>query len=213
MRQQRIDELTRRDHYYLGDGDVCYFFGEYSARKGRSFSDTNELIVNISMPVKLRDTAKWARKDRAVQKLAQLFRAAFAPDQVSNITFVPLPPALPKDHPEYDDRMSCVLRAMGDGLDVREMIELMSTRESKELSTVRMGPDALFTNMHVVQALLDPVPEVIFLVGDVLVTGANFVAAKRRLQQLLPRVPVCGLFAVRKLLETDEFDDPAKFQT
>jgi NAD(P)-dependent dehydrogenase (short-subunit alcohol dehydrogenase family) len=42
-------------------------------------------------------------------------------------------------------------------------------------------------------------------------TGANFVAAKRRIQELLPLVPVYGLFAARKLLETDEFDDPARF--
>jgi len=211
MRQQRIDELTRRDHYYLGEVDVCFFFGEYTARKGRSFSDTNELVVNLSIPVKDRNTAKWVRKERAVQKVAQLFRAAFAPDQIGNITFVPLPPSQPRDHPEYDDRMSWVLRAMGNGLDVREMLEAMPTREAIDLSSLRMGPDALFTNMRVVPALLDPVPSVIFLVADVLVTGANFVAAKRRLHQLLPRVPVYGIFAVRKLLETDEFDDPAKF--
>ena len=39
----------------------------------------------------------------------------------------------------------------------------------------------------------------------------NFVAARRRLQQTMPQVPVFGLFAARKLLETDEYDDPSKF--
>jgi hypothetical protein len=211
MRQQQIDELTRRDHYYLGEGDVCYFFGEYSARKGRSYSDTNELVVNMSIPVKYRNTAKWVKKERALQKVAQLFKAAFAPDQLGNITFVPLPPPQPKDHLGYDDRMSGVLRAMGNGLDVREMIEMIPTRETIDFSRLRMGPDTLFTNMRVVQGLLHPVPRVIFLVADVLVTGANYVAAKRRLHQLLPHIPVYGIFAARKLLETDEFDAPAKF--
>ena len=37
VRPQRIDELTRRDHYYLGEEDLCYYFLEYSARHGLSF--------------------------------------------------------------------------------------------------------------------------------------------------------------------------------
>src|SRR3990172_10023692 len=98
MRPQRIDESNRRDHYYLGESDVCYFFGEYSARNGRSFSDTNALVVNMAMPVRFRATARWVRKERAVQKIAQMFGAAFAPEQIGNITFVPLLPARPKDH-------------------------------------------------------------------------------------------------------------------
>ena len=233
MRQQRIDELTRRDHYFLSEDDVCYFFGEYSARNGRTFSDTNELTVNLSMPAKYRGTAKWARKERAVHRIAQMFRAAFAEDQIGNITFVPLP-SHPKERPEYedrmrsavraigsgieipeipdyDDRMGTVLHAMGSGLDVRAMIEMIPTPEAIDLSSLRMGPDALFSNMRVVQALLAPEPRVILLVADVLVTGANFVAAKRRLHQLIPKVPVHGLFAARKLLETDEFDNPARY--
>jgi hypothetical protein len=210
VRQQRIDELTRRDHYYLGEEDVCYFFGEYSARKGRSFSETNELVASIATPERYRNTAKWVKRERAMQKVAQLFSSMFAPDQIANITFVPLPSSHPKGHPKHDDRMSCVLRAMGNALDVREMIEMITARENSELSTLRMGPDTLFANMRVAQALLEPAPAVIFLVSDLLVTGANFVAARRHLSQMLPRVPVYGLFAARKLLDTDEIDEPAK---
>ena len=211
MRPQRIDELNRRDHYYLGDGDECYFFGEYSARKGRSFGDTNELVVNLSLPVKFRNTPKWPRKERAIQKVAQMFSAAFAPDRIAEVTFVPLPPVQHKDHPDYDDRMRAVVRAMGTGLDVRELIEMVPAREIVEVTSLRVGPDVLFAHMRVVPELAEPIPVAIFLVADVLVTGANFVAGKRRLQQMLPDVPVVGLFAARKLLETDEFDDPAKF--
>ena len=211
MNLQRIDELTRRDHYYLGNDDECYFFGEYSARNGRSFGDTNELIVNLSVPVKYRNTAKWTRRERAVSRLGQLFGAAFAPDRIRAVTFVPLPPVQPKEHPAYDDKMRAVLQAMGAGLDVRELIVMVSAREVVELSSLRVGPDVLFSSMRVVSALADPAPSAIFLCGDVLVTGANFVAARRRLEISLPHVPVFGLFAARKLLETDEYDDPSKF--
>ena len=27
----KIDDLTRPDHYYLTEGDACYFIGEYTA--------------------------------------------------------------------------------------------------------------------------------------------------------------------------------------
>ncbi len=211
MKPQRIDELTRRDHYYLGNDDECYFFGEYSARKGQSFSDTNELVVNLSLPVKYRNTPKWAKKERAINKVAQLFGAAFAAERVRDVTFVPLPPVQPQDHPDYDDRMRAILKTMGDGLDVREMIVMVPAREVLEIANLRLGPDVLFTNMRVDPTCANPAPVAIFLCGDVLVTGADFVAARRRLQQALPQVPVFGMFAARKLLETDEFDDPAKF--
>ncbi len=43
MRLSRIDDLTRREHYYLGDQDTCFYLGEYSARKGGAFGMTSVL--------------------------------------------------------------------------------------------------------------------------------------------------------------------------
>lgn len=47
FRLTRIDELIREQHYHLEDGDLCYFFGEYTARQGAAYSETNQLIMNL----------------------------------------------------------------------------------------------------------------------------------------------------------------------
>lgn len=51
MRLTKIDELTRGQHYHLSEDDTCYFFGEYTARKGYAFSNTNNLIHNFKKGV------------------------------------------------------------------------------------------------------------------------------------------------------------------
>ena len=47
-----------------------------------------------------------------------------------------------------------------------------------EFDNLRSGPDVLYEHMRVVLALTEPRPRAIFLVDDVLATGANYVAAK-----------------------------------
>ena len=203
MRQQRVDELARRDHYYLNADDICYYFGEYTARNGKSLSATNELIANLQQPVNRLGPGPDIRKERAIRQAARLFKSAFDPLQLNDITFVPLPQARPKDHPAYDNRIRRMLRSIADGMDVRELLEAVTTRDSGALTGVRLGPELLYANMRLVPTLIAPRPQTIYLVSDVLTTGAQFVAAKRRLNQALPNVPVYGLFVARKLLETD----------
>lgn len=42
----RIDELTRPDHYWLTDDDLCYFLGDYAAGQGYAHEwDVRELLV------------------------------------------------------------------------------------------------------------------------------------------------------------------------
>lgn len=39
--------LQSGQHFYLDEGDDCYFFGEYTARRGYNFGETNQLIYNL----------------------------------------------------------------------------------------------------------------------------------------------------------------------
>jgi hypothetical protein len=55
--------------------DECLFFADYTARKGWAHSATNQMILNYKMPVKLRGTARWPHKQRAIQTVADLFSA------------------------------------------------------------------------------------------------------------------------------------------
>jgi hypothetical protein len=58
-RLTKIDDLTRPDHSYLTAADVCYFLGEYTARKGFAFSATNRLIFNLKKSMDRRGRSEW----------------------------------------------------------------------------------------------------------------------------------------------------------
>ena len=124
QRLTEIDDLTRPDHSYLELSDRCYFLGEYTARKGFSFSATNHLIHNFKKPMDRRGRPEWPYKEQAIQNAATALRAAFLPEGLSVLTLVPIPPSKAKTDPLYDDRMVQMLRAIRPvpPLDIRELV-------------------------------------------------------------------------------------------
>jgi len=202
MRLLRIDESTRREHYFLSDDDTCYYFGEYCARRGVAYGITSSLVHDL---LELRDAAipkQEFRKDRALSRVAQWLGSAFDPQSLPLATFVPLPKSGCGILTDDDDRMYRILRRSGEGLDIRKMLELAKGGAALDVGSVRSGPDVLYENLRVVQSLTEPRPRAVFLVDDVLTTGANFIAGKRRLLQAIPEVPVFGLFIARKTLDS-----------
>ena len=93
MRFTKIDELIRSDHPYLAPEDNCFFLGEYTARAGFSFSETNQLIANFKKSLTKKDLPEWRYKDEAIREIANKFRAAFPEDFLTTVTLVPIPPS------------------------------------------------------------------------------------------------------------------------
>ena len=90
----QIDELMLPDHVYLDDEATCYFLGEYTARVGYGYSDTNQLIFNFKKPMDRRDRpAEWRHKGIAIRRVARAFSRALNPAFVDYATFVPVPPS------------------------------------------------------------------------------------------------------------------------
>src|SRR5262249_32681191 len=104
-----IDDLTRPDHSYLTSNDSCAFIGEYTARGGFSFSETNDLISNLKKSVDRRLLAEWRYKELAIQKVARTLKAIFSSQWLDRTTFVPIPPSKIKTHHLYDDRLVRIL--------------------------------------------------------------------------------------------------------
>ena len=204
MRLSRIDDLTRREHYYLGDQDTCFYLGEYSARKGGAFGMTSVLVHDLLQPRDPAVSKQEYRKDRALGSVAQWLHEVFDPGNVGNVTFVPMPQSGSGIVTDTDDRMFRILRRSAKGLDVRKLIEVTGPAPTGDHANLRSGPNVLYENMRVVLSLIEPKPRVVFLVDDVLATGANFVAAKRRILQVMPDMPVFGLFVARKSLDSGE---------
>jgi hypothetical protein len=50
MRLTKIDSSLLNDHLYLRAEDDCSFLGEFTARQGFNFSETNKRIHNLKIP-------------------------------------------------------------------------------------------------------------------------------------------------------------------
>ena len=59
----KVDDLNLQDHSYLNDIDICYFIGEYTARKGFAYSNTNNLILNFKKTRDRQGRPEWCYKD------------------------------------------------------------------------------------------------------------------------------------------------------
>jgi hypothetical protein len=211
FRLVKIDDSTLQDHYYLTPQDNCYYFGEYTARAGHAFSDTNQLIMNFKKSVETRGTSQWRHKEMAIRTVAELIAASVVPTEVANrtVTFVPIPPSKSVADPLYDDRMTRVLQtfvgANPGGGDVRELLTQVVSTEAYHLRTDRPSVDSLRTNYRIVETYSHPVPNEIILVDDVLTTGCHFKAASAVLNQRFPNVPITGLFVARRVINRDVF--------
>jgi hypothetical protein len=202
-----IDDLTRPDHHYLDAADKCLFLGEYTARKGFSFSATNQVVLNFKKSVDRRGRPEWQHKERTIRDVGRAFATAITPEWLGSVTLVPIPPSKGKNDPLYDDRMLRMLRAIpaAKALDIRELLIQQQTMEAAHDADVRPGPEQIAAGYCIDENLCEPVPNTIALFDDVITTGAHFVAARRVLQSRFPLSQIFGFFIARRVPETTDF--------
>jgi hypothetical protein len=206
-RLTEIDDLSRPDHYHLNADDRCVFLGEYTARKGFSFSATNQLVLNFKKSVDRRGRPEWQHKERAIRQVAQAFAGAISAEWLASATLVPIPPSKEKSDPLYDDRMQRMLLAIpaAQRLDIRELLIQHQTTEAAHDADIRPGPDQIADGYLIDAGLCEPPPKVIALFDDVITTGAHFVAARRVLRERFPQIQIFGFFIARRVPETTDF--------
>ncbi|MHB8732287.1 MAG: hypothetical protein ACYDAB_10925 [bacterium] len=191
--------------------DVCYFLGEYTARKGYAFSKTNDVILNFKKSLEKRGTPEWRWKLWAIETAAATFRTALDDKDLNTITFVPVPPSKARDDPLYDDRLIQMLRAIRRTplLDVRELVIQTRTMLAAHESDRRPTPEELESVYTIDQQLCVAPPRAeIAIVDDVLTTGLHFRAMKSQLTRVFPAAKIVGMFIARRAPETMEIEDP-----
>ena len=204
-----IDELTRPDHSYLTEEDDCFYIGEYTARKGFAYSDTNSLILNLKKPMDRKGKTEWVHKGRAIITAAQALRNSINSRWLEAATFVPIPPSKAKSDPMYDDRMTSVIQRINqsDPVDCRELIQQTESTDAVHESEDRPGPDEIQALYMIDEDLTDPPLEKIVIVDDVLTTGAHFKAAQNVLAERFPDVPIVGCFVARRVPEAIDIEE------
>jgi predicted amidophosphoribosyltransferase len=112
--------------------------------------------------------------------------------------------------PGYDDRMTQVARAIGAGVDVREVIYTTVEREAMHANQNARDPDALRATLGIRPELLNPSPAQVILLDDVLTTGCSFRVSKAMLAEVWPAAQIYGIFVARRITERlSLFDDVA----
>jgi hypothetical protein len=202
----RIDALTRPDHFYLEEQDICFYAGEYTAGEGHAYSETNQLILNFKKSMDKQGTAQWQYKEHAIKQAADIFRTAIRENAL--ITFVPVPPSKSKTDPLYDDRMIRMLQAVcaGRNSEIRELVVQQKSVKAAHLAEQRPSPDELVANYYLEESLTEPEPGIIFIVDDVLTTGCHFKAVQRMLVQRFPEARIVGLFLARRVPKSVDLD-------
>ncbi len=209
-RLTKIDDLTRKHHTFLNVTDECFFFGEYSARKGFDHSPTNQLIFNFKKPMRMRNSPGWHYKNRAIKETSAAFPKILR-SRLADITLVPVPPSKWKTDSDYDDRMMDMLRALqapsGIKPDIHELIIQTQTMRASHESEARLKPAELEAVYEIDEALIQPYPTWIGVIDDVLTTGAHFRAMSIVLKKKFPAARITGLFIARCVPEAIDWKE------
>ncbi len=198
----KIDLLTVGDHWFLETTDLCYFLGEYNARKGFGHSPTNQHVYNIKMPMTYRGTPRWRYKDRSIHVAISSLREAFG-ERVNQITLVPIPPSKTPSHSEYDNRIGQIAQGVVAGTRgnvvelIHQTIDMEASHRAQESGRARASIEELVAAYQVNSEQATACNPIIGIFDDVLTTGRHFKAMQRVIRHHLPQALVLGFFVAR----------------
>src|SRR5438445_6579656 len=97
-----------------------------------------------------------------------MFRASLNDKAREILTFVPVPPSKAKGDPLYDDRIQQMLRRIwpGQPVNVRELVIQTVSTDAVHDNTIRPTPAQLEARYEIDRRLLDPMPQGIAVVDD-----------------------------------------------
>jgi len=203
IRLTKLDELTRPDHTFITAEDECFYLGEYTARRGFSFSEINNLINNLRKPMDRRGLPEWRYKEQAIVRCGNMLREGLNADWLRTATLVPIPSSKTRDDPEYDNRLPRILGELGRGaqLDIRELVLMTRNVSQSHLAEERVSIEELVASMAIEEALVEPTPQTIGVFDDVLTTGRHYKAVQQVLRTRFRAVPIIGVFVARRVPE------------
>jgi predicted amidophosphoribosyltransferase len=161
----------------------------------------SSLILNLKKSPDRRGRPEWRFKEQAIAQVAAELRAAMDPRALARSLLVPVPPSRAPGDPLHDDRMLQVagLLARSSGAVVADLLQPRVSTTPLHLRDDRRDLDQLRANLRLVEPAPELQPSRIFVLDDVLTTGAHFRVAKDALCSAYPGVAVIGLFVARRV--------------
>jgi orotate phosphoribosyltransferase-like protein len=204
-RARKITELELPDHAFLCGEDECYYFGDYTPRKGFSHSKTNQTIWNIKKPLSVRGTPQWKYKNEAIAIIGKSIAESLNRDLLPNAVLVAVPPSKPPAHAEFDDRIERVVAA-AIPFKGANVLKTAFVRNANHVGQNQRSAETIYQSLEFTENAEALIRKTCILVDDVLTTGASFLACKRKLLELNGVERVLGFFAARCAWERSDCD-------
>jgi predicted amidophosphoribosyltransferase len=168
--------LLMGEHCYLDSTDECYFTDDY------------ESYNRLGMKAQILSLKRG--NESVILDLARQLSLALPREWTSNYTFVPMPPSSAATNP---------LRRMLKQLDVGDSRDLLVQMKDTPPSHNgwRPMPEQRAKLLTLNELEVDPEPNTIVIVDDVLATGSHFRAAKMAVRRRWPHMRVIGVFLAR----------------
>jgi predicted amidophosphoribosyltransferase len=196
-----VGDLERPDHRFLTKQDECYYFGDYVARAGYAHSPINQLILNLKKSASHRGEIGWHYKSDAIEFCAELIAKNLDTAISNHCRIVPIPPSKPPRHSQYDDRMWQIAKA-AKPFKASALLNTVRPRTPFHSGASVRDVDLIFENLEYANFSLD-MNTTCILIDDVLATGANFKACKRKLLQIPQINKVIGIFISRCRMDSN----------
>ncbi len=212
----KIGPAEREQHFYLKPDHHCYYWGEYTPwmyTQGRNaeFSEVNTFVADLKMPLELRGTPQWDRKQAAIDSAGLAFARFWRWRELADkCVLVAVPASRSHDDLLYDDRVEQILNRIqyhaGVPLTCLRLLESDGTLQASHSSEQRPKPAQLVRSIQINQVPTPAVaPKWVYLFDDVLTSGAHFVACSTHIRKLFPNTKIIGNFVARsRRPEADE---------
>ena len=191
---KKIDALENPP-YWLGPNDNCYYARDFVARGGYAASEANQLILNFKKPRSRQQTQEWPHKLRAVRQFVRELSSVL-PD---GATIASIPTSKERRDPDYDPRLVWtleLLRKMNRGFAIEYPITRKMTTQSVH-DGARRNPATICIDLE--WKGFQAVPDSMFLIDDVITTGAHFKACQQLIREHHSEIEIVGLFWARTI--------------
>lgn len=190
---------------HLEKGDHCWYLRDYlvdrsSDKKPWELSTSNKIIGDFKIkPEKL--------SNQYLRNLKLVAIELFAQELSRNVkkvhSFASIPGSKRKDDPGFDNRLDLMLlraQQINTNVHIVNAICRTATMDPSHSKGGSRSPSDHMESLAAVDPIGTVVDDVLFLVDDVLTSGATFKACQTVIRRAYPKLTVCGLFWARRKL-------------